>query len=180
MSLETSHWQSTTMQSKDSDVLALEESSIERMLELGANPNTIVAGWTPLTYATMFGDHKVAIMLLDKGADPNLQSEGILRKITPLHMAMCGEMTSLLMERGADPELRMEYCGSTALLCAIKAGNEEVVTQLLSSTQIMSLNDNCETAISLARSLAREGGSERRDILQRLMKERFQNKHRTW
>mmetsp|Transcript_14963 Transcript_14963/g.22036 ORF Transcript_14963/g.22036 Transcript_14963/m.22036 type:complete len:176 (-) Transcript_14963:69-596(-) len=148
----------------------LEESQIERLLELGADPNTVVAGWTPLTYAAMFSHFKVAQLLLEKGADPNLQTEEIIRKITPLHMASCGKIVSLLLGRGADPEITMEN-GSTPLHSAIISGNEEVVSTLLTNQIIQSsLNDNCQTAMSLAR----QGGIERRNILQQLMKAKLQ------
>jgi ankyrin repeat protein len=61
-------------------------------------------GWTPLHLAAFFGHHRLAELLLDRGADPRAVSRNANAN-TPLHAALAGGhvMTAgLLLGRGAD------------------------------------------------------------------------------
>jgi hypothetical protein len=72
-------------------------------------------GWTALHYASYYHwDTRVAERLLDRGADPNARTFGLLE--TPLHLASYAGLTGqirLLKERGADGAARTKR-GETA------------------------------------------------------------------
>jgi hypothetical protein len=90
-------------------------------------------GWTPLHWATEghnFEDGSVLRLLLDHGADINVQSQ-IGR--TPLHVATYNgalEVVRVLLEHGADVEVTNND-GQTVLQVAIEEGHGKVVKLLL-------------------------------------------------
>jgi cytohesin len=93
----------------------------------GPNPNPL--GFTPLHYAAMYGRHEIAELLLERGADPNIQDND---GDTPLHLAAANgysEIVKLLLEHGADPNVQ-DYGGMTPLHYAA-TGYLEVVELLL-------------------------------------------------
>jgi cytohesin len=93
----------------------------------GPNPNPF--GFTLLHYAAMDGRHEIAKLLLEHGADPNIQDNN---GRTPLHWAAWKghlEVVELLLEHGADPNVQ-DYGGMTPLHYAA-TGHLEVVELLL-------------------------------------------------
>jgi ankyrin repeat protein len=73
-------------------------------------------GWTPLMYATLYGDGETVRLLLDHGADPNAQNDDGGTAL--MYAIEDAEKTRLLLDRGADPNLRSGL-GRTALLAAV-------------------------------------------------------------
>jgi ankyrin repeat protein len=86
-------------------------------------------GWTPLMYAALYGDGETIRLLLESGANPNVQND---RGGTALMYAVDNEeKTRLLLDHGADPNLRSGE-GQTALLIgARRTGSYSVVKLLL-------------------------------------------------
>jgi len=75
-------------------------------------------------------------MLLDKGADPDLQSSAGL---TPLMIASQNGNTKIanhLLDKGADPDLQRSN-GITALMVASMNGQTDIVSVLLNRAQIL-------------------------------------------
>lgn len=88
------------------------------------------AGWTALMLATAQGYPKIASMLLDAGANPDVEN---LQGITPLIYSSFYkniEICKLLLEYGANPDLQDIY-GKTALMVATSAGSIDIVNTLL-------------------------------------------------
>jgi uncharacterized protein len=116
---------------------------IETLLELGADPNAPVDdGFPPLIAAlsmlqvspgaTRRDDvDEVVRLLLSRGADPNQRG---LNDYTPLHMAVAvgsARAVHILLEAGADPELRTRIDDhETALEMARGARLEEIAALL--------------------------------------------------
>ncbi|GFN82690.1 ankyrin [Plakobranchus ocellatus] len=76
--------------------------------------------------------------LLSGGADPNIPDH---RGETALHMAADTEMTSLLIQAGADLEAR-NYCGRTPLLKAASRKRTDVINLLKTYGADMAADDN--------------------------------------
>ena len=87
--------------------------SVHELLHDGYNPNARLDGITPLHEAAYHGATRIAEILLDHGADPDLPiffttnnpAEGI-SGITALHMAVMAKsygVAEALLDRGADP-----------------------------------------------------------------------------
>ncbi len=91
---------------------ALEE--VQDLLAEGAQPDTITWSGVPaLHVAVTKGDKKIARVLLENGADPNIKHQRV--GMTALHQAVTRpEMARLLLEHGADPDARGGQ-GRTAL-----------------------------------------------------------------
>jgi ankyrin repeat protein len=105
------------------------------LLDKGCDPSTTdFYGGSLLLYATEAmsdnGQHEVAELLLDRGADINDSSN---RGFTPLMIACVDgrkEMVELFLDRGADVDAENDD-GFTALLIASSNGNKEVAELLL-------------------------------------------------
>lgn len=101
-----------------------------KLLQLGANPNIMEGQGSPLLEAACQEDPTRLRILLDAGADLNLQKDGGL---TPL---MCAaergalESTKLLLERGANPNV-VDGRARTAMEIASERGHDEIVMLLL-------------------------------------------------
>ena len=82
-------------------------SVVEELLSAGADANDRAAdGTSALVIATHSGHQKLAIFLLEKGADPNAAASGY----SALHIAIRRgdvELVKALMARGADPNARL-------------------------------------------------------------------------
>lgn len=104
-----------------------------RLLELGANPNLPSQNSlrvAPLHSALAGGQSAIALVLLQGGADPDLQNaEGW----TALHYCADigdAEMAQLLMDRRADHTLRNQD-GKTAAELAVDVGHDHVADVIL-------------------------------------------------
>jgi hypothetical protein len=108
-------------------------------------------GWTPLHFASAFGHPEVAVILLDKGANPEALTP---LDLTPLHLAaMRGHpmIVNLLLRRGSNPAAASKQ-GQTPLHLA---ANEKVVAELSPSpTLLNSLNSFGLTPLHSARHSA--------------------------
>ena len=93
------------------------------LLRAGANPNALSPGGSPLHRACNCGRENTALLLLENGADPNLQDQ--FEAKTPLHAATEIMMNrdfaivTMLLAHGADPSIRDKE-GKTALNYAEK------------------------------------------------------------
>ncbi len=88
------------------------------------------AGWTPLLYASAQGYPRIARMLLDAGANPDI---GNVHGITPLmYSARYGniEICQILLDHEAAVNLQDIY-GMTALIVASRDGHPQIVNRLL-------------------------------------------------
>lgn len=97
-----------------------EPAVVRLLLEHGANPNVGDGsrGDTPLHVACFDGAREAVSLLLDSGADINVQND---HGYTPLHCARTPEMTELLLSRGADTIVKNRY-GRTPSEQAISLG----------------------------------------------------------
>jgi len=89
-------------------------------------------GFTALGLAAFFGREETARALVKRGANVNFASSNS-QKVAPLHSAAAGGHTAiaeLLLENGADPNLRQE-AGYVALHSAAMNGNLALVELLL-------------------------------------------------
>jgi ankyrin repeat protein len=89
-------------------------------------------GFTALHLASFFGHLEAARLLLDRGATVSTTASNPMR-VTPLHSAAAGgdgRIVTLLLERGADPNLRQSG-GYTALHAAAQNGDLEMVRSLI-------------------------------------------------
>mmetsp|Transcript_30679 Transcript_30679/g.45407 ORF Transcript_30679/g.45407 Transcript_30679/m.45407 type:complete len:180 (+) Transcript_30679:265-804(+) len=167
-----------------SHTIKYDEFYIQWLLEeKGVDPNRVKDGLTPLSCATMFGHDSLVKMLLQHGANPNLQHPSLRDGMAPLHWTGPwgrADVAEILLEHGADPLQHMQH-GWTPLHCATHTCADEVVTVLLNQTSsnatgsIMTsaLHDGGETPLSIARG---KGEACRRTIYRQLMEIRLQNK----
>lgn len=98
-------------------------------LSKGANINSML-DTSPLHIAIANNDHKLAIFLLQNGADPNLSFDGLN---TPLRVAAINnrkEMVKILIKYGADPNLK-DHNGITTLQSLVMHNQKQMVTFLL-------------------------------------------------
>jgi hypothetical protein len=127
------------------------EDRVDELLKQDIDVNERAeAGWTALLYAAAQGYPRIARLLLDAGANPDM---GNVHGITPLiYGARYGniEICRLLLEYGANPDLQDAY-GMTALMFATRLGYADVAEMLLktgASTTIKARNDM--TALNFA------------------------------
>eukprot|EP00004_Rigifila_ramosa_P013315 TRINITY_DN2936_c0_g1_i1.p1 TRINITY_DN2936_c0_g1~~TRINITY_DN2936_c0_g1_i1.p1 ORF type:complete len:639 (-),score=158.55 TRINITY_DN2936_c0_g1_i1:177-1811(-) len=78
-------------------------ATVEALLDNGANPiGRTDGGFTPLHHAAEMGHTQVLKVILDAGANPNASDDD---GNTPLHVSPNLEISSLLIEYGAHPDL---------------------------------------------------------------------------
>jgi len=89
-------------------------------------------GYAPLGFATFFGNDAVDRFLVEAGADVNAQATNA-QKVGPVHAAAAARnhsMMQLLLERGADPNLKQQL-DYTPMHTAASRGDREMATLLL-------------------------------------------------
>jgi uncharacterized protein len=109
-------------------------------------------GFQPLGLACFFGHYETAEYLIKAGAALNLQSRNVL-KAAPLHSAVdagYAKIVALLLNNGADPNLR-DQAGNTSLHIAAQNGNKEIIHLLLLNGADLSMhNKDGKLALDLA------------------------------
>jgi ankyrin repeat protein len=142
----------------------------ERVAELLRRDPSLAAAWsadgfTPLHFASFFGQEAIAILLLQHGADAAAQAKNPM-KVMPLHSAAAAHnlaMVRALLEHGAPPNARQQQ-GWTAIHEAAQNGNKPIVEVLLKHGADRSpANDDGATPIDLA---TRNGHTEIVKLLQ--------------
>ena len=99
------------------------------LLERGANPRAMDSnGRNALGGAVAFSNPDIVDLLLDSGADPN-QALGSWTPLMDAAMQGDSAMVELLLQRGANPNLRDEN-GHTAAEVARRAGHPDVAARL--------------------------------------------------
>ena len=110
-----------------------DHAGIKQALAEGADPNQTVAAWgekLPLTNAAASGDAEAVTLLLQAGAEPDVQGWKGCRGGTPLiAAAQKPEIVKLLLEAGANPGLG--DCDPGALALHYAVGNPESMKLLL-------------------------------------------------
>lgn len=105
---------------------------VERLLRAGIDPNSLGQfGITALSLAAQNNQTKIVRLLLDRGADPNLQDHksGWFPLMWAAYNGNNG-ILKLLMEHGADVNKRNSY-GETPILHAAFEGRDDTVKLLL-------------------------------------------------
>lgn len=107
------------------------------------NSTSSTAAQTLLAISCKFGHCSVTKLLLDSGANPDVQDE---EDETPLHLASRGGFTEcclmLINEKNANKEIREKYYGWTPLFLAVIEGHEETVAALIKSGVNFNIVDN--------------------------------------
>jgi ankyrin repeat protein len=115
----------------------------KKLIEAGADINTMDKdGVSPLLNACQMSSPDLALLLLKKGADPNLGKSDHGNK--PLHWASRGnqvDLVKLMLEKGATVDEPSPKLGWTALHVAAHQGNLETAQTLLSHQADMELLD---------------------------------------
>lgn len=99
----------------------------------------------------MMGNSKIATLLLEKGADPNVQDK---QGITPVHdAARTGFLDTLrvLVEYGASVNIP-DHSGALPIHIAIWEGHRDVVEFLAPLSDLKHTNISGQTAIDVART----------------------------
>ena len=103
-------------------------SGVKTLLSLGANVNTKDEdGATPLMWAAAKGYSDVAKLLIEHGANVNVQEKEL--GFTPLIISVVrghANVVKLLIEHGADVNAKDKY-GHTPLAIAIASGRRDIV-----------------------------------------------------
>lgn len=109
-------------------------------------------GFAPLSLAAFFDQTDIALLLLDKEADPNLAATNPT-KVNALHSAVAKEnveLCKILLEKGANVNAR-QMQNVTALHSAVHRGNLELTKLLVEHGADPSLQmDNGNTALIIA------------------------------
>jgi ankyrin repeat protein len=95
---------------------------VARLLRAGADPDARNRdGSTPLYLASVQDEPGAVRLLLEAGADPNLESEGLTDGLPLCAAAVHAhlDVARLLLRHGADPQLREDHgTGGSALRCS--------------------------------------------------------------
>jgi len=105
---------------------------VQRLLSAGADPNVLVDGQVPLSWAVYHGYKKVAEALLDHGARTDL-GNGFPAAGGPVHAATNGgaQFIRLLISRGADPNQKGDDNGRPLQRAVVDAGDKVGVIRAL-------------------------------------------------
>jgi len=109
-----------------------ESALVEKLLQHGVPLNEILAsGSTPLETAAFAGSVKVARLLLESGADPNLSGRAGASPLENAALQGNDAIAALLLDRGAGINHINTASGATALYDAAAFGRSSVVELLL-------------------------------------------------
>lgn len=130
--------------------------SVEVLLAHGADPNIPdKLGHLPLPYAARsegMGMKEIVELLVNHGADVN--AKGYYGRAALHYAAIRGDVAeaSLLLDKGANLDLRGDVFGFTPLLCAVNAQKAEMVSFLLQKGASVEVTDDSgHTALDIAR-----------------------------
>jgi len=142
-------------------MMAVQHCQLEVMQLLhvkGANFNDCLPnGLFPLYMAVQKNFIKLALWMLDNVANLNVNLE-LDSKMTTLHLSIQGEFDSLslkLIEKGASCDIRRKSDGYTALHCAAKLGNVELLGAMFAKN--ISINIELESRKTPLHIAAQEG-----------------------
>ena len=106
-------------------------------LLLEHQPNLIIKydeGWdeeqTALMIAAVKGHTEIVRLLLDRGADPNIQDDQGQTALINAIFSISIETVKLLLDRGADPNIQDDQ-GQTALMFTARNGHTEIMELLI-------------------------------------------------
>ncbi|XP_008413491.1 cyclin-dependent kinase 4 inhibitor D [Poecilia reticulata] len=126
---------------------------VQRILEeCRVHPDTPNEFGRTALQVMMMGSSKVARLLLEKGAEPNVQDK---HGIAPVHdAAQTGflETLQVLVEHGASVNIQ-DQNGALPIHIAIREGHRDVVEFLAPRSDLKHANVSGQTAIDVARSL---------------------------
>lgn len=109
-------------------------------------------GFTPLSLAGFFNQTKIAQLLLEKGADPNIPATNA-SKVNSLHSAIAKEnykLCKILIKKGVDVNA-VQMQKVTALHSAVHRGNLDLTKLLIENGATINLKmDNGDTALIIA------------------------------
>lgn len=146
------------------------EAIIRLLLDKGAKADMqdISYGISPLHIAALEGHEAVVRLLLDRGADVSIGDHmGRTALVWAARYASLDKeivgVFRLLLERGANVDMRERECGGTSLHWAVEKGRREAVKLLLEKgASLTVLSDSKETAVDWA---LRKGDDEMVSLL---------------
>jgi ankyrin repeat protein len=116
-----------------------DKNLLEKLISEGASPvDADINKFTPLHWAALTGCTQTAEILIDKGANVNINSHG--GGFSPLFVAIIANATTrvdasavieLLLDKGADVNVKDDKKGFTPLLAALLVGADESIVKLL-------------------------------------------------
>ncbi len=110
-------------------------------------------GFTPVSLASFFNQYKIALLLLDYGANPNIAATNP-SKVNALHAAVAKEnyeLCKILLEKGTIVNATQTQ-QVTALHSAVHRGNLKLVKLLITyGASITDTMDNGDSALSIAK-----------------------------
>jgi ankyrin repeat protein len=105
-------------------------------------------GTTPLTYAAGFGSVEAMKILIDAGA--NVNSKNAFDATALMWSVQDSAKVRLLLEKGADVNVRSKPGRTALLLAAFQDGSDEVVRMLLAKGADLTTKDNFDVTVLVA------------------------------